>query len=232
MGCLNWLPLTVLSCMSFFCGHLGHAVVEHVLLVQLALLGHHGQRPSGRAGAHAHAAAHAVQRADGHGELVHALALAGLDVHDLGGRQAQSAASSSVRAKGRMVACGQTVGALVALDALCGIPRRERRRPRRASHRRRRPARTVPSTWSTKAETGRLSPSILPTGSRISLTILTSSGVALELLGLLGVDGVGPVGGHVDLLIGGGAQVDGLVVHVNDVLALLQVGAWWPSSFM
>ncbi|CAN3996216.1 Ribbon-helix-helix protein CopG domain-containing protein, partial [Dysosmobacter welbionis] len=32
------------------------------------------------------------------------------------------------------------------------------------------------------------------------------------------------VGGHIELLVGGGAGVDGLVVHVHDVLALLQVG--------
>ena len=44
----------------------------------------------------------------------------------------------------------------------------------------------------------------------------------LAHLGL--VLGVGPGGGHVDLHIGGGAGVDGLVVHVHHVLALLQVG--------
>ena len=49
-------------------------------------------------------------------------------------------------------------------------------------------------------------------------------GLALELLGGLGVHGVGPVSGHVDLLVGGGAQIDGLVVHVHNVLTLLQVG--------
>ena len=38
------------------------------------------------------------------------------------------------------------------------------------------------------------------------------------------VGGVSPVGGHIELLVGGGAQVDGLVVHVHNVLALLQVG--------
>ena len=49
-------------------------------------------------------------------------------------------------------------------------------------------------------------------------------GLAMQLLGGLVVHSVGPVGGNVDLLIGGGAQIDGLVVHVHDVLTLLQVG--------
>ena len=48
---------------------------------------------------------------------------------------------------------------------------------------------------------------------------------AAGLLGLdLAVDGVGPGGGNVDLDVGGGAGVDGGVVHVDDVLALLEVG--------
>ena len=48
--------------------------------------------------------------------------------------------------------------------------------------------------------------------------------LTLQLLVLGLVHGVGPLGGHIDLLIGGGAQVDGLVVHIHHVLALLQVG--------
>ena len=50
---------------------------------------------------------------------------------------------------------------------------------------------------------------------------LDGAGV-LVLLG--GVLSVLPGGGHVELLESGGAGVDGLVVHVHDVLALLQVG--------
>ena len=38
------------------------------------------------------------------------------------------------------------------------------------------------------------------------------------------VDGIGPGGGHVNLDIGGGTGVDGRIVHVDNILALLQVG--------
>ena len=48
-------------------GHVVNAVVEHVLLRQLAFRGHHRQRVGG-AHVHAHAAAHAVER--GHGQRV------------------------------------------------------------------------------------------------------------------------------------------------------------------
>ena len=48
--------------------------------------------------------------------------------------------------------------------------------------------------------------------------------LALVVVGNGSVLGGSPVGGHVHLDEGGSAQVDGLVVHVNHVLALLQVG--------
>ena len=54
--------------------------------------------------------------------------------------------------------------------------------------------------------------------------LLHQSGGTLVLDGLGLIHGVGPVGGHVELLVGSGAGIDGLVVHVHDVLALLQVG--------
>ena len=57
-----------------------------------------------------------------------------------------------------------------------------------------------------------------------ALDHLHGGGAALQLLLLLLVHGVGPVGGHGELLEGGGAHVDGLVVHIHHVLALLQVG--------
>ena len=56
------------------------------------------------------------------------------------------------------------------------------------------------------------------------LDLLDQLRLALEHFGLVLVHGVGPVGGNVDLLVGGGAEVDGLVVHIDDVLTLLQVG--------
>ena len=49
--------------------------------------------------------------------------------------------------------------------------------------------------------------------------------LALQGLVLGLVHGIGPVGGHVDLLKGGGAQVNGLVVHIHHILAFLQVGS-------
>ena len=57
-----------------------HQVIPDLGLLGLGLLGHHlDGLVLGQAGLHAHAAAHAVQGADADGEVVHALALAGLD---------------------------------------------------------------------------------------------------------------------------------------------------------
>ena len=50
---------------------------------------------------------------------------------------------------------------------------------------------------------------------------LGGTGVAVLLLHILGG---GPGSGDLELLVGGGAGVDGLVVHIHHVLALLQVG--------
>ena len=85
---------------------LGDHVVEDRLLIELALLSDHGDGLR-RADADADAAAHAVERGDSHGVLILALALAGLDRTDLRSGGA-AAASSSVSANGRIVACGQT----------------------------------------------------------------------------------------------------------------------------
>ena len=128
---------------------------------------------------------------------------------------------------------GADIGALVALDALGRRPRRARSRPRRASHRRRRPARTGRPRARQKAETGRLSPSMRAHGLQDLLDHLHQlAALPSSCSGHRLVHGVGPVGGHVELLEGGGAHVDGLVVHIHHVLALLQVGVPWPSSFM
>ena len=56
------------------------------------------------------------------------------------------------------------------------------------------------------------------------LHLLHNALAAGELGGHSLVLGVSPIGGHVELLVSGSAQIDGLVVHVHNVLALLQVG--------
>jgi hypothetical protein len=105
-------------------GDLGDAVVEHFLLGGSCSCGTMVRRLD-RALTDADAAAHAVQRGDGHGELVDALALAGLDVRDLGGGGSglglflgqRERTDGGVRAD---------IRAVVALDALGGIPGRGR----------------------------------------------------------------------------------------------------------
>ena len=202
-------------------GHLGHAVVEHILLRKLALLSHHGQRVDG-ACAHADAAAHAVQRADGHGELIGALALTGLHVHDLGGPGSLGGLIGGQR-EGTDGGVGADIGALVALDALGAVPGGDGH-----GH----AALLIGGSAQLELAVhvideggnGQAVAVHLAHGVQNVLDHLHQLGLALELLGLLGIHGVGPVGGHIDLLVGGGAQVDGLVVHIHHVLALLQVG--------
>ena len=92
-------------------------VVEHILLRKLTLLRNHRQGVH-RADADADAAAHAVQRTDGHGELIGALALAGLHVHDLGGLRGVFGLLGG-QSEGTDGGMGADIGALVALDALC-----------------------------------------------------------------------------------------------------------------
>ena len=90
------------------------------LLIELGFLRDHGDGLGG-ADADADAAAHAVERRHGHGVLVNALALAGLDVHDLGG-------GGSVldfflgQSEGTDGGVRADEGAVVALDALGLIP--------------------------------------------------------------------------------------------------------------
>ena len=66
-----------------------------------------------------------------------------------------------------------------------------------------------------------------PTGSHDLADLLDQLGTALEVLDLGVVLGVGPGGGHVDLHERRGAGVDGAMVHVDDVLALLQRRTSW-----
>ena len=91
------------------------------------------------------AAAHAVQRGDSHGELILALALAGLDRTDLRSlRERQRPLPRSVRTDGSWHAGRQRRSCCT--GCTCRRPTRGRSRRRRASRKRKRPARTVPST--------------------------------------------------------------------------------------
>ena len=202
-------------------GHLGHAVVECLLLGKLALLGYHGQSAGG-ALADADAAAHAVQRRYGHGVLIDALALAGLDVHGTqgGGSGGSLFGGEGVGTDGGV---GADIGAVVALDALALVPVGDgdgdaallvggRALLELAVH------------------------MIHESADREAVAVHAAHGLhdvhdllhqrvaALELSLHRLVLSVSPVGGHVDLHEGGGAGVDGLVVVGHDVHALLGVG--------
>ena len=126
---------------------------------------------------------------------------------------------------GRMVACGHTKAQLVALDALARRPRRARSRPRRASRRQRRPARTGRRRASTKADTGRRSPSMRPTGSMISRTMLHQLRAAGELVTVGRRPRRRPTRRAPRTCTKAVTPASmALMVHVHDVLALLQVG--------
>ena len=202
-------------------GDLADAVIKHILLFELTLLRNHRQGAH-RAHADTHAAAHAVQRRHGHGVLIHTLALAGLHIHDLSGLGSVLSLLGS-ESEGTDGGVGADIGALVALDALGGVPGGDRH-----GHA------ALLISGSAQLElavhmiheggNGQAVAVHLAHGFQDLLDHLHQLGLAVQLLGLLGVHSVGPLGGNVDLLIGGGAQIDGLVVHVHDVLALLQVG--------
>ena len=96
------------------------AVVEDLLLVELALGGNH-RDGAGLALADAHAAAHAVERGDGQRVLVEALGLAGLDGSKLDGR-GRSGDLGLVELVGADGGVGAHEGAAVALHALLGVP--------------------------------------------------------------------------------------------------------------
>ena len=201
-------------------GDLAHAILEHVLLSHLVLDADHGQRV-GRAGLDAHAAAHAVQRADGQRVLqLLVLALHGKHGHGLGAGggflvgQAERA-DAGMRAHER---------AAVALGALLGIPLR---------HGHGHAALLVGGSALLELAVGMVDEHgdrqgvacHAADGLHDLANLLDQLGTALEMLDLGVVLGIGPGGGHVDLHERRGARVDGAVVHVNDFLALLQVGA-------
>ncbi len=153
---------------SFFSETFSTHIVPNGLLVHLLLGGNHLEGALG-ANLDAVGAAHAVERGHGHGEL-HALGLGAHGVERAGslGRGGSLVLGHRERTDGGMRA---HVGALVALDALrlvpvgndhgdaallvCGAP-----------------SSNWPSARSTKAETGRLSPSMRSMGSSRFLTCL------------------------------------------------------------
>ena len=151
---------------------------------------------------------------------VSALALAGLHRHD-----AWSAAGAFLRHP-RLGQREGTDGGVGADDrstgctgCTCRDPTREPTRPRRASHRPRRPAGTGRPRSRRRRTRAALSPSMRATGSMIVADHAPPARRRPSMSQVFGaVLGVGPVGGHVDLHVGGGAGVNGLVVHVHDVL--------------
>ena len=98
---------------------------------------------------------------------------------------------------------------------------------RRASRKRQRPARTGRRRESTNAETGRLSPSMRVDGVHDVADLLDQSrGRPVEMLDLGACPSASAQSAGTSIFTYAVApQVDGLVVHVNDFLALLQVGA-------
>ncbi len=202
-------------------GNLGDAVVKDLLLGSLLLLRNHAQRTGG-ALLHANAAAHAVQRGDGNGKLVNALALAHLYVGHLHGGGSGSGLFLR-QSEGANRGMGADIGALVALDALHLIPGGNAdgdaallvsgcAQLKLAVH------------MGQEGGDGQAVAVHLAHGPQDILHLLDKRGRALGPSGFGGLCCVLPVGGDVKLLVGGGAHVDGLVVHIHHVLTLLQVG--------
>ena len=199
---------------------LADAVIKHILLRKLAFLRNHRQGAH-RAHADTHAATHAIQRRHGHGVLVHTLALAGLHIYDLGGLGSVLSLLGGQR-EGTDGSVGADIGALVALDALGAVPGGNGHgyaalligggaQLKLAVH------------MVHKGGNGQAVAVHLAHGLQDLLHHLHKLGLTLQGLVLGLVHSIGPIGGDIDLLEGGGAQVDGLVVHIHHVLALLQI---------
>ena len=202
-------------------GDLLHHVVEDFLLGELALHGNHLDGVHA-AFADADAAAHAVQRRHGHGELVAVHVLDALDGGQLGLRGGSGGlVGGQDEGTDRGVRADES--ALVALDALVGVPLGNGDGDA---------ALLVGGGAELEGTVGVIHEG--GHGQAVAVHLVHGiedlsdhlDGLLEAVLGLGGgaVDGVGPGGGNVDLDIGGGAGVDGLVVHVDHVLALLQVG--------
>ena len=202
-------------------GHLGHHVVEGGLAHGLLLQGHHGQALGG-AHAHTDGAAHAVHSGHGQGVLVHTLALAGLHVHDLGALRSGLSLLLG-EGEGTDGGVGADIGAHIALHAGVGVPGGDGHGHAAlligggallegAVH------------VGHESGHGQAVAVHAVDGLHHVLDHFHQLGAALQVAGPGLVLGGGPGGGHLELLERGGADVDGLVVHVHDVLALLQVG--------
>ena len=201
-------------------GDLGDAVVEDLLLGKLLLLRDHGEGVL-RAGGDADGAAHAVERADGEGELL-ALHLRahGVEGAQVLGSRGDLGVVQDERTDGGVRA---DEGAGVALDALGLVPLRDHDRD-------------ATLLVSGGAELPLAVDDVLERGDRQGIAVHAVNGLE-EVLDLFddggaalegelgrGVLGGRPVGGHLKLAERGGAGVDGLVVGVDDSLALLHVG--------
>ena len=206
----------------FLLSDLGDHVVEHGLLIFLALERLHRQRAD-RADVRADAAAHAVERGDGHGELVNALAGADLEVDRLGLRRrgGQLVGRERERADGRMRA---DVSALVALDALGAVPLGHGDGHAALFIRGGAELERTVGVIDERGDRQAVAVHLVDRGENVAHH-LDGGRTAGQFLGRRFVDGVGPVGRNVDLHIRGRAEVDGLVVHLDDVLALLHVGS-------
>ena len=199
----------------------GH-IVEHSLLCGLALLRDHLQCVC-RTGLYAHGTAHTVQGRDSQGELIQALALASLD----GGRPSGLGGGGHLcfaECEGTDGGMGADIGTLVTLDTLALNPDGHRHRYA-----------TLFIGRSALAEGAVLEPidkgrhrqgvaTHLCNGLHDVLHHLHQKCLALEGGLFLLVLGSCPGGRHVELHIGLGTQIDGLMVHVNHVLTLFEVG--------
>ena len=204
-----------------FLGDVRHAVVEYLLGGQFLFLGNHAQGVDGT-GSDADAATHTIQRRNSQGELVDTLALSGLDVLNL-----CLCGSSGGLGLGQGIGPDRgvraDVGAVVALDTLGRIP---------AGHGDGYTALLIGGGTELELPVdvvdkggNRQTVAVHPVDRLENRADHLDQRLGSGQLGcLLLVRGVGPFGGNGNLLEGGGAEVDGLVVHVDDVLSLLQIG--------
>ena len=215
--------LDVSSLEFLLLGNLVHAVIEDVLLIQLRLLRNHLDSLNlFGAGADTDAAAHAVERRDGHGELINAFTLTSLDRDDLSSCGCvlgfligqRDRADGSVRAD---------ISAVAALDALCGIPFRNCNGNAALFVSGSAQLELSINMIDERGNRQRVAVHLIDREEDV-LNLLDKFGLAFEVMLDDNIFCVRPVSGNVDLHIGGSAGVDGLVVHLDDVHALLGVG--------
>ena len=202
-------------------GNVSHHVVEHILLSGFLLLSDHGQR-LGRADADAHATAHAVERRNSQRILVNALALAGLDVDNLS-RCGSCSSFLLGQRKGTNGCVRANVRTLVTLHTGGLIPGRNGNGY----------AALLVSSCAVREGTVHI---FLECGYRQAVAVHTADGIhqildhldgcgcAFQMLLVRCVCSVRPSGRNVNLDKRGSACVNCLVVHVNHILTLLEVG--------